>query len=232
MELQSKKTQKEYYEETKKYIMDTFCKKITLDAEGKEQIEETSELEKEQLFNTFIESEQQKFQVCTTTAGYISKHLKGYLGHHTLIRYKINGIKNEPLEYVFGPKKTPGYVDQYETERTVSGKKLFEMIMLDRTLQETHTGLRNAGRTYEIGSNDCRNYVDKILIGTGQPPTLISRFNKTTDRFYASKIVAPLISFFSRTKETEFRPFLEHFKDGNEPEIHTNIKRDSSNSKY
>ncbi|KTC76897.1 hypothetical protein [Legionella brunensis] len=198
-EFADRKTHEEYEKDTKEYILNMYFK-------------DTPENEREKRFNDFLNSKDQKFQICTTTAGHISKRLKGHLGHHAFIRYSINGVTHIPIE--FGErKKTPSFVDQYESPRTVSGKKLFDMLVLDRILQETHE--RNIGvlATYEIGSNDCRTYIDKILIGTGQEPTKISRFNQNIDSHIARKLVGPLIGFFSRTRGDELYSLIDNPND-------------------
>ncbi len=197
-ELEDKKSHEQYYKETKIYILDTFYPNI-------------NEAGKEEAFKEFLNSNHQ-FQICTTTAGHITKRLKGFLGHHSLIRFKINGKTGRPIEFG-NSKKTPNFVDQYEPPRTVSGTKLYEMLTLDRILQETHSEFIDAVKIYELGSNDCRNYINKILLGTGQEPTRISRFSKYTDKNPGYRVVRPLVSFFSRIKENEFDCFIENRDD-------------------
>jgi hypothetical protein len=193
-ELTDRKSIQEYEEDTKDYILKTFFSEI-------------DDNEKEEHFERFLQSNQE-FEICTTSAGHIAKSLKGNLGHHALIRFKINGVKHIPIE--FGDRlKTPNFVDQSETKRVVSGQKLFEMLILDRRLQESHGGTSNAIKIYDIGSDDCRTYVDKILIGTGQDPTKIGRFSKN-DTTIGRKIVEPLITFFSKIKQDELHTLLEN----------------------
>ena len=194
-ELKDRETQDEYKQKTKEYILNTFFANVPED-------------EKEERFKRFLE-EEQTFQICSTTAGHISRKLKGYLGHHALIRYSINGVTSIPIE--FGDRKrTPNYVDQQEEPRTVSGEVLFNMLALDCMLQDTHTRSgANAMRIYNIGSDDCRTYVDKILVGTGQEPTSIERFTDN-DKPIARALVRPVISFFSYTSADALAPFREH----------------------
>lgn len=199
-ELPTKKLYEEYAAETKQYILDVF-------------FEDTPEDEKEAAFNAFLESDNQQFQVSTTTAGFIDRELKGHLGHHNLIAYSINGKQDIPMEY--GSRyKTPGFFDQNESPRVVTGKKLFDMLVLDRILQETYEYTLNGFlKDYDIGSNDCRTYVDKLLIGTGQAPTQINRFNSTTDKWTGTHIIGPIVRFFSKTQEMELKPLIKHYKD-------------------
>lgn len=198
-ELKDRKTQEEYQIETKKYILDTFFVNVP------------EEL-KEAAFTEYL-TKDQEFQICTNSAGHISASLKGHLGHHSLIRFKINGIKDIPIE--FGDRiKTPNHVDQFEKPRKVSGQILFEMLTLDRMLQDTHKStIKNAIRLYDIGSDDCRTYVDKILIGTGQEPTKIGRFSHQNDTFIGRKLVAPVIGFFSKTNEKDLHRLIDNPED-------------------
>lgn len=201
-EFEHRSTFEQYKIQTKNYIIETFFKNVP-------------NAEKEQQFNEFLNS-QQEYQICTTSAGHISKSLKGYMGHHALIQFEINGKKDRPIE--FGErKKTPRHVDQSETTRQVTGQKLFEMLILDQRLQDTHQyNLSNALRIYSVGNDDCRTYIDKILIGTGQEPTKIGRFSEN-DTFIGRRVTVPLISFFSKTNQNELfclieKPDDEQFK--------------------
>lgn len=206
-ELNSKKTYDEYYQETKQYILNVFFKNVPED-------------QREKAYKDFLLSDDQEFEVCTTTAGFIHKQLKGYVGHHFLIRFKINGVQDVPME--FGDRvKTPGFVNQFETPRKISGKKLVDMLVLDRILQHTHTYTNGFMlKDFDLASNDCRTYVDKLLIGTKQPPTQVPRFDQKNDNWIGLNIVAPTVRFFSKTQEkTALAPFIDYYKDGNSPEI-------------
>ncbi|WP_133128674.1 hypothetical protein [Legionella nagasakiensis] len=175
-----------YQNETKRYIIETFL----ADAP-----------DKEAAFSSFLSSEQ-TFQVCTTPSGLVDRKLDGTLGHHSLIRFSINGKIDIPIE--FGSrKKSPRWVDQAEPARHVSGKKLFEMLTLDRILQETHPkNLEFTVKHYQLGDNDCLTYVNKILIGTGQAPTKIKRFNPQIDT-PVGRMIGALTRFTSATAEDE-----------------------------
>ena len=215
-ELTNKKSHDEYEQETKQYIIDNFFSDV--DA-----------ADKLAAYEKFIASDDQKFQICTKTAGHFSKSLKGYLGHHAFIRFSINGISHIPIEFgdrqVVDAGRSNPHVDQSEKERTVTGQKLFDMLVMDRILQETHRAtFSNCVKFYEIGSDDCRTYVDKILIATGQPPTEIRRFNAQNDKFIATSIIAPLFRFFNTTRENELDCFIEHFKDGNSHDLANNSR--------
>ncbi|AHE65916.1 hypothetical protein [Legionella oakridgensis] len=175
-----------YQNETKKYIIETFL---------------ADEPDKEAAFLAFLDSEQ-AFQVCTTPSGLVDRKFDGTLGHHSLIRFSINGKTDIPIE--FGSRKTsPRWVDQAEPTRHVSGKKLFEMLTLDRILQETHPkNLEFTLKHYQLGDNDCLTYVNKILIGTGQTPTKIKRFTPEIDTT-TGQMIGALTRFTSATAEHE-----------------------------
>lgn len=207
-ELSSKKTKDEYDSKIKDHILGVFFK-------------DTPPEEQDEAYNVFLKSDQE-FQVCTITASFIEKKLKGNVGHHTMIKYTINGITDIPIE--FGDRiKTPNFLDQHETPRKVKGQKLVDMLVLDHVLQETHAYSKHfLINKYDLGSNDCRSYIDKVLIGTHQPPTKIQRFNPAIDKKPGIYFVSRIIGFFSKTRENELKPFLEHFKDGNEPTITAN----------
>lgn len=190
------------YENTaKKYILDTFFK---------DEKYPTLEL-KENAFRVFLQSEQ-CFEVCTTQNGFIDRSLKGNLGNHAFIRYKINNIEAPAME--FGSRtRYPHWVDQKETLRKVRGQKLFEMIALDIQLQETHKmGFQFLINSFRVGDNDCFTYVNKILLGTQQKPTIVKRFSEPTDTWIGSHIVSNLFTFFIKKDEHEIErivPFLE-----------------------
>lgn len=204
-ELQNRKTPEQYREETKQYVMKTFFKG-------------TPE-EREIAFNEFLQTNQ-KFQVCSTAAGFIHAKLKGHVGQHSLIRFKIAGL-DEMQTMEFNPsEKAPKFLNQLESEREVSGEKFFEMLVLNLILQETHQfSLSFMLSTYDVASNDCLTYDNKLLLGTGQPPTQQKSFNPKVDQWTSTNIVAPIMGFFSSTKGNELQPFLKHYEDNNKPEI-------------
>lgn len=206
-ELQDRKTPEQYRQETKQYVMDTFFKNLP---EG----------DREEAFNNFL-TKNQKFEVCSTAAGFIDAHLKGHLGQHSLIRYSIEGLEERQTMEFNPSEKAPNFLNQYEDEREVSGEKFFDMLVLNRILQETHEfSLGFILGTYSVGSNDCLTYVNKILLGTGQPPTEMQRFNPEVDKWTSTNVVGPIMGFFSKTRGDELKPFARHFEDNNHPDIH------------
>lgn len=208
----SKYESHEHYKKlTKKYILDTFFANVIINK---------SDHEKDKVFDCFLKSKQQ-FQVCAITVGHLAKSLKGYLGHHVLIRFHINGVQDIPIE-VGERKRTPNFVDQFEEPRQVMGETLFNMLVQDRILQETHKDLKNIIKIYDMGSDDCRTYVDKILISAGQEPTKIKRFSKETDKWLASKLFSPMLLLYSTIHENELYSLLE-FPDSEILKVKKNI---------
>lgn len=178
---------------------------------------------KEAAFSHFLQSTAQTFEICTTQNGFLDRRLKGNLGNHTLIRYKINNIEALPIE--FGPRnRYPHWVDQHET-RVVTGQKLFDMIVLDRQLQKTHVAnLRFVWTSFQVGDNDCLTYTNKILIGTQQSPAKVQRFSSAIDSWVGDKIVGKLFKFFSKTSEQELDAIRCDFDDGNHSMVCTHIR--------
>lgn len=192
-----------YQNETKKYIIDTFFKES---------------IDKEASFSVFLQSPQ-SFRVCSKQASYLGGNFKGSAGHHLFIKFKINGLYDIPIE--FGERKrTPKWADQAETERQVSGQKLFAMLALDRQLQETHVmDLKFECESFQAGDNDCLTYVDKILIGTQQSPTKMKRFVASIDTWAGDKIIGNLFRLFRKTAETELDAVTPSYTDGNDPQV-------------
>lgn len=209
-ELPSKKTYAEYEQETKNYILRQF-------------FAATPEAERDDAFQHFLESSNQQFTVCTTTAGFISPVYKGYVGHHNLIKFSINDVTHTPMEY--GDRlKTPNFCDQNESPRTVTGKKLFDMLVLDHILQETNAyTVPNYIRNFQMGSDDCQTYINKLLMGTGQAPTQIPRFNSKIDKEVGTRVIGPLIRFFTPVRDTTVYQLVKDYKaspDAPDPELY------------
>lgn len=179
---------------------------------------------KNEAFNQFLATEQ-SFEVCTTQNGFIDRSLKGHLGNHSFIRYKINEIKAPAME--FGPRtRYPNWVDQQESTRTVSGQKLFEMIVLDRQLQKNHAmNLSFVFNSFRAGDNDCLTYVDKILLGTGQAPTAVKRFCQKTDTWTGTHIVGKLFRFFNKTEEHELGSICTYLEGSKALEVITRTRK-------
>ena len=194
----------------KKYIIDLFFK------DARYPTVQT----KEAAFRAFLQSEQ-CFEICTTQNGFLDRSLKGNFGNHAFIRYKINDIEAPAME--FGPRtKYPHWVDQKETLRRVTGQKLFEMIAFDLQLQETHAmNLWFVVDSFRAGDNDCLTYVNKILLGTQQRPTLVKRFSEATDSWVGSKIVGTVFKFFNKTGEHEIDSIIPALEDNQPLNVYT-----------
>ncbi len=139
------------------------------------------ESEIKQLFNDDSEYEEFlnhkiDYEINSFLASFIGESLlHGCVGHHAYI--KIN-IKNREylIEFTPQPTDTKEAPAQSET-RTVSGKKIVEMLAYHKKLQETNAPTASFILTkMKPGDNDCFSYVNKILIGTNQQGATIKRF--------------------------------------------------------
>ncbi|MFG0170975.1 hypothetical protein [Legionella pneumophila] len=134
-----------------------------------------------QLFNDDSEYEEFlnheiDYEINSFLASFIGESLlHGCVGHHAYI--KVN-IKNREylIEFTPQPTDTKEAPAQSET-RTVSGKKIVEMLAYHKKLQETNAPTASFILTkMKPGDNDCFSYVNKILIGTNQQGATIKRF--------------------------------------------------------
>ena len=186
-----------FQNETKRYIIETYFQAAA---------------NQEDAFKHFLNTPH-TYQICSTPSHLVDRKLDGSMGHHVLIRFTINGkIGYPPIE--FGNRKdNPRWVFQAET-RTVSGRKLFEMLTLDRVLQETHP--MNAWFSiyrFQTGDNDCLTYVNKILIGTHQKPTLVKQFAPEVDTWLGTFVMREWVRFVKDMSENELEK-IEHYFDG------------------
>ncbi|HAU1151136.1 TPA: hypothetical protein JBI12_04195 [Legionella pneumophila] len=139
------------------------------------------ESEIKQLFNDDSEYEEflnhkVDYEINSFLASFIGESLlHGCVGHHAYIKIKI---KNHEylIEFTPQPTDTKEIPAQSET-RTVSGKKIVEMLAYHKKLQETNAPTASFILTkMKPGDNDCFSYVNKILIGTNQQGATIKRF--------------------------------------------------------
>jgi len=208
-ELAKEKSYEAYAKETEEYIKDTFYAHLT------------SPEEREAAFQKFI-SEPHKFQVCTSAAGFVSPRLRGYFGQHSLIRYNVEIEGKEvsaTMEFNPGTKAPETWeLNQFEPEREVDGPTFFKMLVLNRILNETHEFTLNFMlEHFNVGANDCKTFVDKLLKATGQAPSKIQRFctEPGVEKWQSTVFVAPTMRFFNVIKGDE----MGLFDDGVERKI-------------
>ncbi|VEH30428.1 hypothetical protein [Legionella sainthelensi] len=141
-----------------------------------------------QRFEQFLE-ENITYEINSFKAGFIGgSSLHGYLGHHFYIVIKIE--KSEFLfEFTQAPADTGEKPDQQEL-RTVKGRKIIEMLALHNKLQETMPcTVGHVLKSMKPGDNDCQTFINKVLLGTNQPATTLSRYNDMNS-------VGSMIGFF------------------------------------
>jgi uncharacterized membrane protein len=139
------------------------------------------ESEIKQLFNDDSEYEEflnhkVDYEINSFLASFIGESLlHGCVGHHAYIKIKI---KNREYLIEFTPQSTDTKELPAQSEtRTVSGKKIVEMLACHKKLQETNAPTASFILTkMKPGDNDCFSYVNKILIGTNQQGATIKRF--------------------------------------------------------
>ncbi|HAU1295191.1 TPA: hypothetical protein JBI36_02970 [Legionella pneumophila] len=140
-----------------------------------------AESEIKQLFNDDSEYEEflnhkVDYEINSFLASFIGESLlHGCVGHHAYIKITI---KNREYLIEFTPQPTDTKEIPAQSEmRTVSGKKIVEMLAYHKKLQETHAPKASFILTkMKPGDNDCFSYVNKILIGTNQQGATIKRF--------------------------------------------------------
>lgn len=131
-------------------------------------------------FHAFCAREDITFEINTLKARFISPTLEGYLGHHAFIKIPINE-QSKPflIEFSMGPSDLERPVVQLE-RRTVTGKKVIEMLALHAQLQVTHVCTKEyILKKMKPGDNDCLSYVNKVLIGSNQKATVVKRLDGT-----------------------------------------------------
>ncbi|MFO2969789.1 hypothetical protein SCN92_14955 [Legionella pneumophila serogroup 1] len=116
------------------------------------------------------------YEINSFLASFIGESLlHGCVGHHAYIKINIRNCEYL-IEFTPQPSDTNEVPAQSET-RTVSGKKIVEMLAYHKKLQETNAPTASFIVTkMKPGDNDCFSYVNKILIGTNQQGATIKRF--------------------------------------------------------
>lgn len=128
--------------------------------------------------NEYLNSEKVDYEIGTLGAEFVSPRLAGSLGHHAFIRIPING---KWLGIEFSPSPSDYTKTPIQSEvRTVSGNKILEMYGFHLSLQTTDSLTANYIITkLKSGERDCKSYVNKVLIGSSQEPTLNLRYHES-----------------------------------------------------
>ncbi|KTC99548.1 hypothetical protein Lery_0449 [Legionella erythra] len=150
----------------------------------------------------FLDSPQ-TYQILTFNARFISDALRGYVGHHALIKLTI-GDKDLALEFSLGGSNLKQSAAQCEN-RQVDGRQLLSMMALHEHLQATHACTKQFIATrMKPGETDCLSYVNLILTGTNQAPTRLKRL--TDQDSLAGKMVGFFATCFSPFPQTALHP--------------------------
>ncbi|MDI9817721.1 MULTISPECIES: hypothetical protein [unclassified Legionella] len=118
------------------------------------------------------------YEIATFKAQFISETLEGYLGHHAFIKILIKP-EGKPLviEFSTGRNDLQRPISQIE-KRTVSGKRIVEMLAMHEQLQLTHACTMDYMiKKLKPGENDCFSYINKILVASSQRATSLKRFD-------------------------------------------------------
>ena len=138
-------------------------------------------------YEEYINSDQ-RYSIKVRQATFLPQpYLKGYVGNHafihidTLQEFIEFNTTSSPLDDVIKCE-----------ERTVKGKQIIDMLLLHNRLKNTTRAcnLSFMLKEYAPGENDCFNYINIILSGTGQVGY------KDIERFYGSRIEGRVFNFF------------------------------------
>lgn len=134
----------------------------------------------ENAFNKFI-AEPQEYAVLASRAAFIDPRFRGSTGHHSFIKFHINGKINKCLELGASSDEDTKF-SQMDIRKVESGKTLIKMRLAHRILQKEYklslTNPKLLLWRYKPGINDCNSYADKILEVAGEPPSSFLRFTK------------------------------------------------------
>lgn len=151
----------------------------------------------EQQFQQFLKQEI-NYSINSFKAGFIGgEMLHGYLGHHFYIQIEINK-KPYLIEFTNGPAD-PASIPEQNEQRSVTGEKIIEMLALHQKLKETNPcSISFILTKMKPGERDCFSYINTVLIGTSQKPTLLNRYENMNP-------VGQMIGFFVN-KMSAFKP--------------------------
>lgn len=135
-------------------------------------------------FDAFLETPT-PYQISTILCSFDMRRLKGTLGHHCLISFKIEeatlhlqlGVENKHVKRI-----------QQTEERMTSGKNLISMLALHKTLESSYAGCSNENKwaslkRYDLVIADCHSYINQLLASVDEPSITVTRFT-TTDTLF------------------------------------------------
>lgn len=157
-------------------------------------------------FNKFL-TEKQPFEILSVQASFFFEKLKGNVGHHSFIKFTINGDHENPKLIERGPSSIKETEFSQRELREATGEQIVKMLAMNNILHPIYTAsLENVLRMrtpFQAGINDCHTYIDKILIAAGEPESQIERF--TPEDSVMGHIIRHSIEFFKPVPEK-----LEH----------------------
>ena len=153
------------------------------------QNQDKSPEEIETIFNDFLTSSNNTIEICSRPIYLLSENTKGFLGHHSYIRFLLFGEKHV-LELTHDKADFDDKPSQKET-RKVTGEQLIEMIAFNKKLIDSHIldDITYKLTRYKIGEADCLTHLDKLLTTTKQAPSNIRRVNDQADNPYAAYLI-------------------------------------------
>lgn len=144
--------------------------------------------------DNYLNTSEVSYEIATFGAEFISQKLAGSIGHHFFIKIPIKDkffgieLSLSPSDYI----KTPVQLEK----RVVTGRKVLEMIGLHLSLEKIdYLSPRYIAFKLKFGEIDCMSYINKILIGTSQESTYLSRYHESDNR--AGKVVRFLVERIS-----------------------------------
>ena len=163
------------------------------------------------LFNEFRMEKKVSYTIASVQANFIDRKLEGYIGHHAFIKIAIDNNVHL-IELSSTPTNLAERSIVQQEQRTVTGKKILEMLAFHEQLQVTHTCTNSyVLRKMKPGDSDCKTYVDIALLGTGQAATTIERFHKN-DNWIGRNIVGLFVKNLS-----PFRKDIHHLEELESP---------------
>jgi hypothetical protein len=144
------------------------------------------------------------YQLIGFKAAFLSSHLKGYVGQHSVIAYEINGKKqvielgSPSLEEIKHPEQL--------FDRTCSGEELLTMCTVNRILKKQWATSCYGLKHYKAVENDCKTYLDVVLASANQPLCKLERSIETDAPI--GKAICRLMkkySIFSETPGTDLK---------------------------
>lgn len=162
----------------------------------------------EQAKKDFVDNEQE-YRLIGFKAQFLSKNLKGYVGHHSTIVFNAN-YKDRIIELGTDSSVEIQTPDQ-DFRRKCSGKTLLNMCVMHKFLMQQYDyKLENWKRLtgYKPGDYDCHDYVNTILSSVSEPMSSVRRSLETDKP--AGKLVCTALKTFGVFSEIPGLPSTQN----------------------